>query len=195
MLAKLKMIKEEMPRRMHQPIPTQGKWLWHVVNGYFTYHAVPTYAHALHVFRHHVIDLWRRMLRGRSQKDRMTWARMTQLIDDWLSKPTILHPWPSVRFAVTHPRWEPYAGKPPYCVSMGAIVENRADHYRRLARECLAMAPTFSTEARPVLIEMARLFARLAGAQDTAAPLEMADQAAVQQCGNVNATALRIDSI
>src|SRR5438046_1798839 len=54
----------------------------------------------------------RRMLRQRSQKDGMTWARMTQLVDDWLPKPIILHPWPSVRFAVTHPRWEPYAGKP-----------------------------------------------------------------------------------
>jgi hypothetical protein len=32
---------------------------------------------------------------------------------DWLPKPSILHPWPSDRFAVTHPRWEPYAGKPP----------------------------------------------------------------------------------
>ena len=36
----------------------------------------------------------------------MTWERMTQLVDDWLPKPTILHPWPSDRFAVTHPRWE-----------------------------------------------------------------------------------------
>jgi RNA-directed DNA polymerase len=112
MRAKLKMIKEEMWRRMHLPIPDQGKWLWYVVNGYFNYHAVPTNGQALHVFRHHITDLWRRTLRHRSQKDRMTWERMTQLADDWLPKPTILHPWPSVRFAVTHPRWEPYAGKP-----------------------------------------------------------------------------------
>ena len=112
MRAKLTMIKEEMWRRMHQPIPQQGKWLWYVVNGYFNYHAVPTNAHALHVFRHHVTDLWRRTLRRRSQKDRMTWERMTQLVDDWLPKSIILHPWPSDRFAVTHPRWEPYAGKP-----------------------------------------------------------------------------------
>jgi group II intron reverse transcriptase/maturase len=113
MRGKLKMIKEEMWRRMHQPIPVQGKWLCSVVNGYFNYHAVPTNAHALHVFRHHITDLWRRTLRRRSQKDRMTWERMTQLVDDWLPKPIILHPWPSDRFAVTHPRWEPYAGKPP----------------------------------------------------------------------------------
>ncbi len=112
MRAKLKRLKEEMWRRMHQPIPAQGKWLWYVVNGYFNYHAVPTNARALGVFRHHVIDLWRRTLRRRSQKARITWARMTQLADDWLPKPIILHPWPSDRFAVTHPRWEPYAGKP-----------------------------------------------------------------------------------
>ena len=112
MRAKLTMIKEEMWRRMHQPIPQQGKWLWYVVNGYFNYHAVPTNARALHVFRHQIADLWRRTLRRRSQKDRMTWERMTQLVDDWLPKPIILHPWPSERFAVIHPRWEPYAGKP-----------------------------------------------------------------------------------
>jgi RNA-directed DNA polymerase len=111
MRAKLKMIKEEMWRRMHQPIPEQGKWLGRVVRGYFNYHAVPTNARALHVFLHHVTDIWRRTLRRRSQKDRITWARITKLVSDWLPKPIILHPWPSDRFAVTHPRWEPYAGK------------------------------------------------------------------------------------
>src|SRR5437660_1991530 len=75
MRAKLKEIKQEMRRRMHQPIPNQGKWLGRVVRGYFNYHAVPTNGRALEVFRHHVTDLWRRTLRRRSQKDRMTWAR------------------------------------------------------------------------------------------------------------------------
>ena len=112
MRAKLKEIKQEMRRRMHQPIPEQGKWLGRVVRGYFNYHAVPTNGRALDVFRHHVTDLWRRTLRRRGQKHRMTWTRMTQLVDAWLPKPIILHPWPSDRFAVTHPRWEPYAGKP-----------------------------------------------------------------------------------
>src|SRR5262245_34389862 len=112
MRAKLQEIKQEMRRRMHQPIPEQGRWLSRVVRGYFNYHAVPTNGRALEVFRHHVTDLWRRTLRRRSQKHRMTWVRMTQLVDAWLPKPIILHPWPSERFAVTHPRWEPYAGKP-----------------------------------------------------------------------------------
>ena len=112
MRAKLREIKEALRRCMHQPIPEQGRWLGRVVRGYFNYHAVPTNARALDVFRHHVTDLWRRTLRRRSHKDRLTWARMTKLADAWLPKPIILHPWPSDRFAVTHPRWEPYAGKP-----------------------------------------------------------------------------------
>ena len=78
--------------RMHQPIPAQGRWLERVVRGYFNYHAVPTNGRALEVFRHHITNLWRRTLRRRSQKDRMTWARMMQLVDAWLPKPIILHP-------------------------------------------------------------------------------------------------------
>jgi group II intron reverse transcriptase/maturase len=121
MRAKLKMIKEEMWRRMHQSIPAQGQWLWYVVKGYFNYHAVPTNARALGVFRHHVTDLWRRTLRRRSQTGQITWQRMTQLADDWLPKPMILHPWPSERFAVRHPRLEPYAGKPHVRIYAGGV--------------------------------------------------------------------------
>ena len=42
MRAKLREIKEELRRRMHQPIPEQGQWLRQVVTGFFAYHAVPT---------------------------------------------------------------------------------------------------------------------------------------------------------
>jgi group II intron reverse transcriptase/maturase len=107
--AKLKEVKEELRQRRHQPIPEQGKWLRQVVGGFFAYHAVPTNSHALAAFRHHVADLWRRSLRQRSQKDRTTWERMVQLADAFLPRPRILHPWPSDRFAVKHPRWEPSA--------------------------------------------------------------------------------------
>jgi group II intron reverse transcriptase/maturase len=112
MRAKLRMIKEEMWRRMHQPIPQQGKWLGQVVTGYFNYHAVPTNSRALAMFRDEIAKRWRRVLNRRSQKRSFNWARMKKLADDWLPQPAILHPWPDRRFAVTHPRWEPYAGKP-----------------------------------------------------------------------------------
>src|SRR6266496_1676860 len=112
MRAKLQAIKQELRRRIHQPIPVQGKWLRQVVTGYFNYHAVPTNGPALAAFRFFVTELWQRTLRRRSQKDGMTWERITRLANDWLPKPHILHPWPQARFAVTHPRSEPYAGIP-----------------------------------------------------------------------------------
>jgi group II intron reverse transcriptase/maturase len=65
MQTKLKEIKQELRRRMHQPIPEQGKWLRQVVRGYFAYHAVPTNLSALGAFRHHVARLWLRTLRRR----------------------------------------------------------------------------------------------------------------------------------
>ncbi|MGL4940467.1 MAG: reverse transcriptase domain-containing protein, partial [Bifidobacterium asteroides] len=70
MRAKLREIKEELRRRMHHPIPDQGRWLRQVVSGFFNYHAVPTNSAALGAFRHHVTTLWGRTLRQRSQKDR-----------------------------------------------------------------------------------------------------------------------------
>jgi RNA-directed DNA polymerase len=102
--AKLKDIKEELRRRMHHPIPEQGKWLRQVVTGHFNYYAVPTNSRALSAFRHYVTDHWRRTLRRRSQRDGFTWERMEKLVNDWLPPPRILHPWPDVRFDVKHPR-------------------------------------------------------------------------------------------
>ena len=109
MRVKLQAIKQELRRRMHQPIPTQGKWLKQVVTGYLNYHAVPTNGRALATFRFRIIDLWTRTLRRRSQKDHTAWEWVRRLANDFLPKPRILHPWPEKRFAVRHPRWEPYA--------------------------------------------------------------------------------------
>ena len=110
--AKLLAVKEEMRRRMHQPIPQQGEWLRQVVSGWFNYHAVPTNIRALQTFRDCVLRILQRSLRRRGQRDKTTWERTKRLADDFLPKPRILHPWPEQRFAVKHPRWEPYAGMP-----------------------------------------------------------------------------------
>ena len=89
---------------MPATIPEQGQWLKSVVTGYCAYHAVPTNIRALGRFRYHVMRLWLRTLRRRSQKDKMTWARLSKIAGAWLPTPRILHPWPSERFAVKHPR-------------------------------------------------------------------------------------------
>jgi hypothetical protein len=77
--AKLREIKEELRRRMHRPVPEQGRWLRQVVTGFFNHHAVPTNGRALVVLRHHGATLWHRTLRRRSQRDWTTWERTRRL--------------------------------------------------------------------------------------------------------------------
>jgi RNA-directed DNA polymerase len=98
MRSKLKSVKTEMRRRMHHPIPEQGRWLARVLQGHYNYYAVPDNSEALHGFRRRLIRLWLGALRRRSQKDRLTWKRMLDLEARWLPEPRILHPWPNRRF-------------------------------------------------------------------------------------------------
>jgi group II intron reverse transcriptase/maturase len=119
MRARLQAIKQELRRRMHLPIPEQGKWLMRVVTGYFNYHAVPTNYRALVTFRDDLTRSWRQILGRRGQKGAINWQTMRAIAERWLPRARILHPWPSERFAVTHPRWEPYAGKPQVRVCAG----------------------------------------------------------------------------
>ena len=121
MRTKLQEIKEELRRRLHLPIPVQGKWLRQVVRGYFAYHAVPTNIRSLSAFRNCVVNLWRRALKRRSQRDRTTWERMAKIASDWLPTPRIQHPWPNARFSVKHPRWEPGARIAPAGICAGGI--------------------------------------------------------------------------
>jgi len=98
MRAKLKDIKSEMRKRMHLPIPEQGRWLARVLEGHYNYYAVPDNSEALRGFREQVIQHWRTSLSRRSQKGQITWKRTARLADRWLPRPRILHPWPGARF-------------------------------------------------------------------------------------------------
>jgi RNA-directed DNA polymerase len=102
--AKIREVKEELRRHMHASIDEQGRWLNSVLRGHYAYFAVPTNSAALSAFRHHVIVRWIRRLRRRSQRHRMTWKRMQPIIDRYLPRPRILHPWPEQRFRVKYSR-------------------------------------------------------------------------------------------
>jgi RNA-directed DNA polymerase len=110
---KLKEVKAKLRMRMHRPLLETGKWLGQVVRGFMKYHAVPTNFPAVDGFRHSTLWLWRRALRRRGERDKTDWDQITKLAALCLPNASILHPWPEQRFAVRHPRWEPYAGKPP----------------------------------------------------------------------------------
>jgi len=95
--AKLKEIKMELRQRMHHKVPEVGRWLRSVVAGHNRYYGVPSNLGALSVFRFHVGRAWYRTLRRRSQKTRLTWERMHRLVDHWLPRPMLHHPYPSRR--------------------------------------------------------------------------------------------------
>src|SRR5437899_1576529 len=98
--AKLNEVKAELQRRMHEPIPEQGKWLQAVVRGHIRYYGVPMNTPALRVFRFRVGWLWHRALSRRSQNGRVLWDRMRRLIARWLPLPTVCHPYPLRRMGV-----------------------------------------------------------------------------------------------
>jgi group II intron reverse transcriptase/maturase len=104
MRAKLKAVKDQLRRRMHQPIPVQGRWLARVVRGHMAYYAVPGNTKAVAAFRDQVTRHWHKTLRRRSQKTRVNWTRMDRIATRWLPRARTMHPFPDARFAATHPR-------------------------------------------------------------------------------------------
>lgn len=98
MRAKLAEVKDQLRRRLHLPIPEQGRWLGSVVRGHLAYYAVPGNTDAVAAFRAQVTQHWLRALRRRSQRSRTNWARMRRLADRWLPPARIQHPFPNVRF-------------------------------------------------------------------------------------------------
>ena len=68
MAAKLKDIRQQLRRRMHERTSGTVKWLQSVVRGYFQYHAVPRNEERLKTFRREVLRMWLWRLRRRSQR-------------------------------------------------------------------------------------------------------------------------------
>ena len=102
--AKLKQINEELRRRMHEPLMETAQWLQSVVRGYFQYHAVPGNEKSLGQFRTHVLRLWLRQIRRRSQKNCWTWERFLERLGGLLPEVRVLHLYPTARFDASHPR-------------------------------------------------------------------------------------------
>ena len=99
--AKLMELKIELKRRLHNPVPVVGKWLRVVLLGHYRYYGVPGNSRKLQSFNFHVSRLWYKLLLRRSQRHRFNWERMNRLIDRWLPRPRICHPYPDLGMYVT----------------------------------------------------------------------------------------------
>ena len=98
--AKLRQIKAELHRRRHEPIPEMGAYVRAVVLGHMHYYAVPMNAVSVSNFRMAMGRIWWRVLKRRSQKTHLPWARMKRHVARWLPLTRICHPYPWVRFGV-----------------------------------------------------------------------------------------------
>ncbi len=101
--ATLTAIREKLFQRRHEPVPLVGSWLQRVLNGYFTYHAVPTNLLRLNGFRTEVCRAWRHALLRRSQRHRLNWSRFNRLTRKYIPSCRVLHPYPEERFFASHP--------------------------------------------------------------------------------------------
>lgn len=91
-VAKLKALREELRRRMHEPIPVVGKWLGAALRGHYQYYGVTFNSRAISNFRYQVTLAWRNTLRRRSQRGYVNWERMNRLTKRWLPPARIVHP-------------------------------------------------------------------------------------------------------
>lgn len=101
---KLKEVKRELIRRMHDPLENVGAWLASVIRGFTNYVAVPGNMKAAREFYTQVNRLWYWVIRRRSNKarGRWTWERFQRLCSRWLPRPRLVHPFPAVRFDAKH---------------------------------------------------------------------------------------------
>lgn len=101
MRRKLMEIGIELRRRLHLPIPLVGKWLRAVCNGHFRYFGVPGNSRKLRSFRYHLSQQWFKVLRRRSQRSKLNWERMERLIERWMPKVRVMHPYPDFQLYVS----------------------------------------------------------------------------------------------
>ena len=98
MVAKLRALKVELRKRMHDSIAATGQWLNLLLKGHLNYFAVSGNSPSLWWFFNEVRWLWLRSLRRRSQKAFLSWEKFIKLTGRYLPPIKILHPLPLHRF-------------------------------------------------------------------------------------------------
>ena len=102
---KLREVKEELRKRMHDKFTKTARWVDSVIVGHRNYYAVPGNMKAVKEFYTQVIRTWLETLRRRSQKGRSyTWKRFRRKIEWLVTRPRLKHPYPNVRFDARNSR-------------------------------------------------------------------------------------------
>ncbi len=107
MRARLREIKMELRKRLHDPIAKTGAWLKRVLKGHLNYFAVSGHDPSLWWFFNQVRWYWLRALRRRSQRAFISWEKYTRLVNRYFPAIRILHPLPCHRFDANTRRMSP----------------------------------------------------------------------------------------
>ena len=107
MAAKLKDVRQKLRKQMHEATEREDGEVAAAggPTGLFQYHAVPGNEQRMKAFRNEVLRMWLWRLRRRSQRTRWTWERFLERLGDLLPRVEVQHPYPDVRFALTHPQF------------------------------------------------------------------------------------------
>jgi len=98
MRAKLKVIKTELRKRMHDPVAQTGAWVKQMLKGHLNYYAVLGNHPSMWWFCNQVRWLWLKTLQRRSQKADLSWERFVSLVGRFFPPIKTLHPLPCHRF-------------------------------------------------------------------------------------------------
>jgi len=98
---KLKELRVEARRRMHEPVRDQHVWLCQVVRGHNAYYGLPCNMDALKAFVWQVRRIWYHVLQRRERTGRFTWQHFLELLTRCpVPTPTITHPYRPVPAAL-----------------------------------------------------------------------------------------------
>ena len=98
MVRRLKVIKTELRRRMHDSVAWTGAWVKQMLQGHLNYYAVPGNDPSLQWFVAEVRWRWLKILKRRSQHAFLHWDEFTRMTDRFFPPIRILHPQPLHRF-------------------------------------------------------------------------------------------------
>ncbi len=102
---KMEKLKVELRQRIHEMISETGAWLKSVLQGIYNYAGVPGNYEALEVMRFRTAVAWLRSIQRRSQNGHgFTLDKFAPIVECWLPKPKITHPYPDKRLCVSYPR-------------------------------------------------------------------------------------------
>ncbi|MBV8135833.1 MAG: group II intron reverse transcriptase/maturase, partial [Deltaproteobacteria bacterium] len=79
-IRKLKELRQEMRRRMHQRLGDQHRWLAAMLRGHYAYFGIPGNSTCLDRFRLQAMKAWRRVLLRRSQRPKLSWERFNAIL-------------------------------------------------------------------------------------------------------------------